>query len=83
MCTAISLIFNYMRQDLFQIGPMAKDHIRLSRYCDIRWHQTADMGYAPNPLMENTFMAVSVDLTDSTSPYGGSGVIYTTLKTNP
>ncbi|XP_044137907.1 sialate O-acetylesterase [Bufo gargarizans] len=36
----------------------------------IRWHQTADYGYAPNPKMPNTFMAVAMDLGDETSPYG-------------
>lgn len=35
----------------------------------IRWHQTADYGYVPNPEMENTFMAVAVDLPDPKSPY--------------
>ncbi|KAM4651390.1 sialate O-acetylesterase isoform 2-T2 [Discoglossus pictus] len=36
----------------------------------IRWHQTADFGYAPNPKMVNTFMAVAMDLCDEKSPYG-------------
>ncbi|XP_075695297.1 sialate O-acetylesterase isoform X3 [Rhinoderma darwinii] len=36
----------------------------------IRWHQTADYGYAPNPKMPNTFMAVSMDLGDERCPYG-------------
>ncbi|XP_054884535.1 sialate O-acetylesterase [Poeciliopsis prolifica] len=37
---------------------------------DIRWHQTADMGFVPNIKMKNTFMAVAFDLPDKTSPYG-------------
>lgn len=37
---------------------------------DIRWHQTADVGFVPNIRMKNTFMAVSFDLPDKTSPYG-------------
>ncbi|KAM5132008.1 sialate O-acetylesterase-like [Mantella aurantiaca] len=37
---------------------------------DIRWHQTADYGYAPNAKMPNTFMAVAMDLGDEMSPYG-------------
>ncbi|XP_058520025.1 sialate O-acetylesterase isoform X1 [Ochotona princeps] len=37
---------------------------------DIRWHQTADLGYVPNVKMPNTFMAVSIDLGDRNSPYG-------------
>lgn len=36
----------------------------------LRWHQTADFGFAPNPRMKNTFMAVSVDLVDPGSPWG-------------
>ncbi|KAM3921731.1 sialate O-acetylesterase [Leptodactylus fuscus] len=36
----------------------------------IRWHQTADYGYVPNPKMPNTFMAVAMDLGDETCPYG-------------
>ncbi|XP_073513483.1 sialate O-acetylesterase [Phyllobates terribilis] len=39
-------------------------------YPVIRWHQTADYGYVPNPKMPNTFMAVAMDLGDETSPYG-------------
>ncbi|XP_072342970.1 sialate O-acetylesterase [Scyliorhinus torazame] len=36
----------------------------------IRWHQTADFGYAPNPKMRRTFMAVAMDLGDEKSPFG-------------
>ncbi|XP_072283344.1 sialate O-acetylesterase [Pyxicephalus adspersus] len=39
-------------------------------YPVIRWHQTADYGYVPNPKMPNTFMAVAMDLGDEKSPYG-------------
>ncbi|XP_034023873.1 sialate O-acetylesterase [Thalassophryne amazonica] len=35
----------------------------------IRWHQTADIGFVPNPKMQRTFMAVAMDLPDETSPY--------------
>ncbi|CAM4666249.1 unnamed protein product [Lepidochelys olivacea] len=53
--------------------------VQLSTFCRqdwddsfprIRWHQTADYGYAPNKRMPNTFMAVAVDLCDELSPYG-------------
>uniref|UniRef100_UPI003AAFAC71 sialate O-acetylesterase n=1 Tax=Centroberyx gerrardi TaxID=166262 RepID=UPI003AAFAC71 len=37
---------------------------------NIRWHQTADTGFVPNPRMKRTFMAVAMDLPDETSPYG-------------
>ena len=30
----------------------------------IRWHQTADYGYVPNEVLEDTFMAVSLDTYD-------------------
>ncbi|KAG7278504.1 hypothetical protein CRUP_004113 [Coryphaenoides rupestris] len=36
---------------------------------NIRWHQTANTGFAPNPRMNATFMAVAMDLGDDTSPY--------------
>ncbi|KAM9318412.1 sialate O-acetylesterase [Pholidichthys leucotaenia] len=36
---------------------------------EIRWHQSADFGYAPNPRMKRTFMAVALDLPDKDSPY--------------
>ncbi|KAI8520060.1 hypothetical protein Bbelb_033170 [Branchiostoma belcheri] len=39
-------------------------------YPAIRWHQTADYGYVPNPVMPNVFMAVAVDLVDPISPFG-------------
>ena len=37
---------------------------------DIRWAQTSNYGYVPNPSLPNVFMAVSMDLPDYTSPYG-------------
>ncbi|XP_054649938.1 sialate O-acetylesterase isoform X2 [Dunckerocampus dactyliophorus] len=37
---------------------------------NIRWHQTADRGSVPNPRLQRTFMAVTMDLPDDTSPYG-------------
>ncbi|TST73070.1 Sialate O-acetylesterase [Bagarius yarrelli] len=37
---------------------------------EIRWHQTADYGFAPNERMKKTFMAVAVDLPDFSSPWG-------------
>jgi sialate O-acetylesterase len=46
-----------------QIGPTGAQP-EIGGYCDIRWHQTVDVGYVPNYLMDNVFMAVSFDLTD-------------------
>ncbi|KAI2653646.1 Sialate O-acetylesterase [Labeo rohita] len=37
---------------------------------EIRWHQTADYGFAPNKRMKNTFMAVAIDVPDERSPWG-------------
>jgi sialate O-acetylesterase len=31
---------------------------------ELRWHQTADLGYAPNEKMPNTFMAMAMDTPD-------------------
>ena len=53
-----------------QIGANYKDSVIASGFPDIRWHQTADYGYVPNPKMKNVFMAVSMDITDFNSPFG-------------
>lgn len=37
---------------------------------NIRWHQTANYGYVPNPRMQNVFMAVAMDLPEFTSKFG-------------
>ncbi|KAK3098718.1 hypothetical protein FSP39_022378 [Pinctada imbricata] len=39
-------------------------------FSDLRWSQTAEVGFVPNSKMNNTFMAVAIDLPDYTSPYG-------------
>ncbi|XP_048767648.1 sialate O-acetylesterase-like [Ostrea edulis] len=36
----------------------------------LRWAQTANIGYVPNSLLHNVFMAVAMDLPDFKSPYG-------------
>lgn len=38
-------------------------------YPKIRWHQTANFGFAPNQRMRKTFMAVALDLPDESLPY--------------
>nr|CAB3266066.1 sialate O-acetylesterase-like [Phallusia mammillata] len=50
-----------------QLAPVNEDH---ALFANIRWHQTADIGYVPNSIMQNTFMAVAIDLPDDDSPYG-------------
>jgi sialate O-acetylesterase len=37
---------------------------------DVRWHQTFEYGYTPNPMMDNIFTAVALDLPDFDSPHG-------------
>jgi sialate O-acetylesterase len=36
----------------------------ISDYPWLRWHQTADMGYVPNSLLPNVFMANAIDLVE-------------------
>ncbi|XP_075046509.1 sialate O-acetylesterase [Mixophyes fleayi] len=56
--------FGFVQLSTFQKGKPTDN------YPVIRWHQTADFGYAPNSMMPNTFMAVAMDLGDEKSPYG-------------
>ena len=53
----------------FQLGPKGPSKI-IRGFADIRWHQTADVGYVPNPRMKNVFMGTAVDDADFTSPHG-------------
>ncbi|XP_071113690.1 sialate O-acetylesterase-like [Haliotis cracherodii] len=52
-----------------QLAPWRNNDTITTGFTDIRWHQTADYGYVPNDKMNNTFMAVAMDLPDFTSPY--------------
>lgn len=52
-----------------QLAPWRNDSSIIKGFPDIRWHQTADYGFVPNPDMPKTFMAVAIDLPDFTSPY--------------
>ena len=52
-----------------QLAPWRNDSSIIKGFPDIRWHQTADFGYVPNPVMPKTFMAVAIDLPDFSSPY--------------
>ncbi|KAL8599184.1 hypothetical protein ACOMHN_007900 [Nucella lapillus] len=51
-----------------QIGPSYADAVITTGVPDVRWHQTADYGYVPNPRMKNVFMCVSMDISDFNSP---------------
>ncbi|XP_062275577.1 sialate O-acetylesterase [Scomber scombrus] len=62
--TAIDFPFGFVQLSTDQKGS-ADDG-----YPNVRWHQTADTGFVPNPRMKRTFMAVALDLPDEISPYG-------------
>ncbi|KAI9537209.1 hypothetical protein NQZ68_027243 [Dissostichus eleginoides] len=53
---------------VFQLSTWKKES-KSDAFPNIRWHQTADTGFVPNPRMQNTFMAVAMDLPDERSPY--------------
>ncbi|XP_059144147.1 sialate O-acetylesterase-like [Physella acuta] len=53
-----------------QLAPNSPSPGSATGFTDIRWHQTADRGYVPNPDMANVFMAVALDLPDFNSTYG-------------
>ncbi|KAA0714858.1 Sialate O-acetylesterase [Triplophysa tibetana] len=62
--TAIDFPFGFV-----QLGTWEKNNLQ-DGFREIRWHQTADHGFAPNKRMKNTFMAVAIDLPDEKSPWG-------------
>ncbi|XP_029374215.1 sialate O-acetylesterase [Echeneis naucrates] len=62
--TAINFPFGFVQLSTYQ------KHSTDDSFPNIRWHQTADTGFVPNPRMQQTFMAVALDLPDLTSPYG-------------
>ncbi|XP_055030887.1 sialate O-acetylesterase isoform X2 [Misgurnus anguillicaudatus] len=62
--TAIDFPFGFV-----QLSTWEKNYLQ-DGFREIRWHQTADYGFAPNKRMHNTFMAVAVDLPDEKSPWG-------------
>ena len=51
-----------------QLAPWREDRYT-EGFVDIRWSQTYEYGYVPNPDLENVFMAVAHDLPDFDSPY--------------
>ena len=51
-----------------QLSALGRDII-IDGFPVIRWKQTAEFGYVPNARQKNTFMAVTMDLMDQTSPY--------------
>lgn len=55
---------------IVQLAPNREANHLTYGYTDIRWRQTANYGFLPNPLLKKVFMAVTIDLPDLTSPYG-------------
>uniref|UniRef100_A0A8C9U036 Sialic acid acetylesterase n=1 Tax=Scleropages formosus TaxID=113540 RepID=A0A8C9U036_SCLFO len=62
--TAMDFPFGFVQISTYQKNSESE------AYPDLRWHQTADYGFAPNPRMKKTFMAVAMDLPDENSPSG-------------
>jgi len=53
-----------------QLAATGNSNVTVDGFPVIRWAQTANYGYVPNPRMRNVFMAVAMDLGDPNSPYG-------------
>ncbi|XP_031717101.1 sialate O-acetylesterase isoform X2 [Anarrhichthys ocellatus] len=62
--TAHDFPFGFVQLSTYEKGSKS------DAFPNIRWHQTADKGFVPNPRMQKTFMAVALDLPDATSPFG-------------
>ena len=56
---------------MLQLAPNKKTAVPITRGMpDLRWAQTAEYGYTPNPVLKRTFLAVAVDLPDPNGPHG-------------
>ncbi|KAF3693001.1 Sialate O-acetylesterase [Channa argus] len=62
--TAMDFPFGFVQLSTYKKGSLDDG------FPNIRWHQTADIGFVPNHRMHRTFMAVAIDLPDKKSPYG-------------
>ncbi|XP_063061145.1 sialate O-acetylesterase isoform X2 [Engraulis encrasicolus] len=62
--TAPDFPFGFVQLSTYQKGPVDDG------FPEIRWHQTADVGYAPSERLPRTFMAVAMDLPDAHSAWG-------------
>jgi sialate O-acetylesterase len=51
-----------------QLSTRTKNNSTIGGFPTIRWHQTFDVGYAPNNVVPNVFMATSMDLRDDDAP---------------
>ena len=54
----------------FQLAALSNNTALVGGFPGLRWAQTANYGYVPNPRLQNVFMAVAMDLPDFQSPYG-------------
>ncbi|CAH1801235.1 unnamed protein product [Owenia fusiformis] len=52
-----------------QLAPWRNQLVQTG-FPDVRWSQTANIGYVPNNNMPRTFMAVAIDTPDYNSPWG-------------
>jgi len=52
------------------------DHLTYG-YTDIRWRQTANYGFVPNPHLQKVFMAVAMDLPDLNSTHRRQANVHT------
>lgn len=48
-----------------QIANFSPENSSVGSWPDLRWYQTMEYGYAPNPKLKNVFMATAVDLVDN------------------
>ncbi|KAK3091603.1 hypothetical protein FSP39_021102 [Pinctada imbricata] len=53
-----------------QLAPSRPGDKLVHGFTELRWSQTAKVGFVPNFRMPHTFMAVALDLPDFQSPYG-------------
>eukprot|EP01084_Bolivina_argentea_P188213 324055_1 len=71
--TSINFPFGYVHLSTWGDSTANKtcgNNIECQYAAIVRWAQSANYGYVPNPIMPNTFMSTAVDLGDPTSPFG-------------
>ncbi|KAK3098110.1 hypothetical protein FSP39_016199 [Pinctada imbricata] len=66
----VDVVRDYLNQYTAGILAPSRFDPNSKYFSDLRWSQTAEVGYVPNSKMRNTFMAVAIDLPDFQSPYG-------------
>jgi sialate O-acetylesterase len=56
--------FRWFISYFFQLATSTNTSTVVGGFPWIRWHQTFDVGYVPNNVVPNVFMAVALDLRD-------------------